>query len=102
MNDLDREALERALPLARQESESRAEQLDSMAAEDWTHAAKLAACICQRRALGLTPGDEPPMHGDIEPERHPEANELLERMLAAGVSRYEPDPLAALKAAGTA
>lgn len=99
MDDKDREALERALEQARQESPDRAEQLDSIIADgDWLHAARLAATIRQYRSLNLNCGQSVPMNGDTQPDRFPEAAELLEEMLAAGLSRYEPDPLAGLRA----
>jgi hypothetical protein len=38
------------------------------------------------------------VHEDDPEEDDKDEQELLRRMLAAGLSRYEPDPLAALKA----
>jgi hypothetical protein len=36
------------------------------------------------------------MYGDVEQRAQPGAAELLARLLAAGLSRYEPDPIEAL------
>jgi len=49
------------------------------------------------------------MDEDVDPEDNargnsgaPEATELLRRLLRAGLSRWEPDPVAALEAVGMA
>jgi hypothetical protein len=46
---------------------------------------------------------EPPCIADEDDpnERDKDAQRLLRKMLAAGISRYDPDPLAALEKAGT-
>jgi hypothetical protein len=55
----------------------------------------------QCAALRLKPWQEPPcvVSEDDPNERDKSAQELLRRMLAAGVSRYDRDPLAALAVA---
>src|SRR5215813_10011015 len=99
-NDLA--ALELALKLTRQESEGRAAQLLRMQLDDgWFYAAHFAAYNCQTNALHLQPWEHPPIWVD-DPDDYPESPEaadLLRRMLAAGVSRYHPDPLAAIEVA---
>jgi hypothetical protein len=101
--EIDREALERALELARQEPQ-RAEQLDEkLKDEPWHAVARFAAYVCQCRNLRLPPWQSPPCWAD-EDERDPrenfaDAQKLLRRMLAAGLSRFEPQPLEALSKA---
>jgi hypothetical protein len=67
---------------------------------------RFAAYHCQCRILRLKPWETAPC--DAGPHLHPDATdthgygaaaELLERMLAAGLSRWEPDPIGALEAA---
>jgi hypothetical protein len=58
--------------------------------------ATFAASCCQSRSLNLDPWEEPPCHGDSVHQPDPAAKKLLEQMLAAGVSRWHPDPMAAL------
>jgi hypothetical protein len=56
---------------------------------------------CQIHALHLKPWEEPPCAADEDgpDERDKEAQRLLRQMLAFGVSRWHPDPLAAIEAA---
>jgi hypothetical protein len=97
----DRDALERAMEIARHDP-GRAEQLRAMLEdEEWTEVAEFAAYHCQIHALSLKPWQEPPCHAD-EKDPHPrdrDAQRFLRKMLAAGISRYDPDPLAALERA---
>ena len=105
--DRDREALERAV--------ARARELDAqliaakLASEDWLDAAAFAASLCQDHALRLSPHQLPPC--EVAPEQIDgilaadasdtwcDAAMLLRRMLRAGLSRWEPDPIAALRLA---
>lgn len=104
LDALDRDALERAMQIA-QRDPLRAELLQAkLADEEWREVAEFAAYSCQIESLSLKPWQEPPVNIDEdadEPdtaEREPDtaARKLLRRMLAAGVSRFDPDPLAAL------
>ena len=74
---------------------------DRLAVEgsDWLEVAKGAAFQCQMAALNLPPWRTPPMFGDVEPHRDPHAAELLRRLLAAGLSRFEASPVQALEQA---
>jgi hypothetical protein len=57
--------------------------------------------VCQFRALRLKPWQTPPcvVADESEPRvGEEEAAKLLRRMLRASVSRWRPDPLAALEA----
>jgi hypothetical protein len=89
------------MEIARRDPE-RAEQFDSMLSGGWSWdmVADIAAHICQYRALSLRPWQCSPSSVDENDpdERDTDAQKLLRQMLKAGVSRFEPDPLAALKA----
>jgi len=100
MNPIDRAALEQAMKIAMADPD-RADQLNSMLEDDpWEEVAAFAADCCQTDALKLKPWDEPPCAAwaDDPNERDKGAQKLLRKMLAAGLSRYHPDPMAALKA----
>jgi hypothetical protein len=101
MTKHDRAALMLALEQARAEDADRAAQIDAKLEEDgWREAAESAAYCCQCRALRLRPWEEPPCIVDAhdDHERDKDAQKLLRDMLAAGVSRFHPDPLAAIAA----
>ena len=107
LDAVDREALERCMEIARRDP-SRAEQLDSkLQDEEWAEVAEFACYGCQLHALNLKPWQSPPVHIDEdadEPdnsdrESNSAARKFLRQMLAAGVSRYDPDPLTALAGA---
>jgi hypothetical protein len=111
LHPIDEEALTRAVMLMRLEGPGRSAQIDYMLeCEPWEQVAEFCACHCQRRNLQLKPWQRPPclvedLEGDIA--RGDDgvvgkfaAAQLLKRMLAAGVSFYEPDPLSKLKAVG--
>jgi len=92
---LDREALRRAVEMMRAEGGANRLQIEQkLRDEPWQQAAAFAAYHCQRQTLNLKPWEDTPSHIDQD-SREPGAR-LLRRMLKAGVSRYEPDPLAAL------
>lgn len=92
MNKADKIALEACIKIAGVRREK---------GVTWTDAAIQAAYGVQSKALNLNPWELPPcMVSEDEPEAsQQEAQALLRRMLAAGVSRYAPEPLLALKAA---
>lgn len=92
-----------------------AEQIKALMRRDgWPRAAVFAASCCQSDVLDLKPWQIPPCHilnadnpddglgpdqpGPASDGRH-QAAQLLRRMLALGVSKYHPDPLAAIEAA---
>ena len=99
MTKHDRAALTLAMETCRAESEGRAWQLDEkLKDESWEETATFAAFSAQSRALALQPWESPPciadgFHGDAA------SRKLLRQMLAAGISRYHPDPLGALEEA---
>ena len=101
LNAVDRDALERAMQIA-QRDPVRAEQLQAkLEDEPWVEVAKFASYSCQYDALALKPWQEPPCVADEDnpDEQDKKAQHLLRKMLAAGVSRYDPDPLKALAGA---
>jgi hypothetical protein len=76
---------------------------------NWHAVAEFASCSAQREALRLKPWQLAPCEVDIGDADEPgyqhrgtaQAAELLRQLLAAGLSRWEPDPLGALdKVAG--
>jgi hypothetical protein len=56
-----------------------------------------AAYGCQCRSLRLKPWESPPMYAHLHPDDR-QLQVLVEKMLAAGLSLYEPDPVGALEA----
>jgi hypothetical protein len=106
MRKTDREALKRALETAKAEDADLRQQVEAMQREDgWDYAATFAAYHCQRRTLGLKPWQLTPSEVDDEqPIADPQKLGLLDawqlrrRLLAVGLSVYEPDPPAALAA----
>jgi len=100
-SDKDRLALKRALDTASKADKGRAKQLaDKLRNEPWEDVAAFAAYCVQWRALRLKLWELPPcsVEEDDPNPRDKAAQALLRRMLAAGLSRYEPDPMAALEA----
>jgi hypothetical protein len=64
-------------------------------------AKRQAAYNCQTNNLKLKPWESPPMWGDVrggDASARIKARELLGKLLAAKLSRYEPDPVSALAA----
>src|SRR5215472_14367283 len=101
MKQIDREALELCLKMVLESKAEpgRPDQVRAFLREDgWEVAAKFCSSLLQRRNLQMRPWDpRPPCRS--EPDDGTEPGRLLARMLAAGVSRFDPDPLAALERA---
>jgi hypothetical protein len=103
---VDREALERALAMDPDRDPASSPINRRLEPERWHEAAKSAAYACQCAALRPEPWQPVPANGyvavtDDDSEYGPvmgraAAAELLRRLLAAGLSRFEPDPLGAL------
>lgn len=102
MTKADRDALKACMDLAMREP-SCAEQLRDQLKDGlpWEEVSRFACDCVQSEALHLKPWEESPcvVDEDDPEERDKQAQHLLRQMLAAGVSRYDPDPLAALEAA---
>ena len=103
---VDREALERAIAMRRAAGDVDALQMQRMLKEDrWIEVALFASYSCQDDALKLKPWQPPPCWmGDDRPVDDFAAAgkvgawELRRRLIAAGLSMYEPDPIGALAA----
>ena len=113
--DKDQEALELAMKIAMRDPR-RAEHIKGKLEgsnpnprggffcppEPWQEVAEFAASLCQRKALDLAPWENPPCHAHIDPMGGDGSVQLLEKMEAAGISRFHPDPLRALEQANAA
>jgi hypothetical protein len=108
MKRVDRDALKRALAMARAESPEQAQQIDDMLEDrPWQQVAAFAAHCCQCMNLHLRPWQAPPCHshdevggdGDEYYGTRPNEVELRQRLQRAKLSVWEPDPIAALEAA---
>jgi hypothetical protein len=106
-DDLDGDALQRGMAAALAD-ETIAALLQSKLdhGEHWTEVAQSAAFHCQHTSLRLRPWELAPMDADEseilfidgpDHNRLADAQRLLRQMLDAGLSRYEPFPLDALK-----
>ena len=107
LDALDVEALNRALRMSldgedREQARRTREQLEEFG---WFEAATSAAHYQQYRALGLSPWLRPPCEFTEDGDPHNQNREcdnapikLLKRMLAHGLSRWEPSPIAAIAA----
>ena len=94
LTEQDLTALRECMAIAKRDG--RSEELESMLAEPrpWAEVAKVKCQCVQSRVLRLRARESPPCApGDKA------AAKLLRKMLAAGVSRYDPNPVAALLAA---
>jgi hypothetical protein len=109
LSAVDREALERAIELAKAEGPAQRQQIDdSLRERGWDRTARFAAYACQDSNLKLRPWQMAPcqLRGDVDAclaatghdyRGRRQAALLLKRLLAAGLSRFEPDPETALK-----
>jgi hypothetical protein len=112
LSDLDRQALDLAITIDRERNKACRQQIDDkLRTEPWLRVAKFAAQRCQEIALHLQPWEcWPPCVVSIDEVDTPgyehrgvsQSAALLRRMLAAGLSRYEPDPINALARAEAA
>ena len=106
LSDVDRDALKRCIEMARTYPR-RSEQIDwKIKYDGWKDTAKFCAYLCQSKNLHLEIQEFPPCWLlDVDDtagpafKRKPEAAKLLRRLLTAHLSRFEPDPIAALAAA---
>jgi hypothetical protein len=96
---IDLDALGRAMTMASRDP-AVADQLQRMLAQpeprSWEEVAQFAAYHCQIKNLQLKPWEDPPKYGELHEPDHA-SNILLRRLLRASLSRFEPDPMAALE-----
>lgn len=101
---IDRDALKRAIVEARAQSSGRQQQVDKMLAkDDWSTVARFCAYSCQCENLRLKAwqpapcwmGDERPTD-DFPTRGNVAAWELRQRLIACGLSAFEPHPMRAL------
>jgi hypothetical protein len=109
LNQIDLDALERAIEVTRREFPARAKQIDSMLSREPRERVGIFAASCaQRKSLHLDPWQTEPFRARLpddlakprdDPRGERRAAELLQRLLDAGLSPFEPDPVAALERA---
>jgi hypothetical protein len=108
MKRIDRAAMKRAIEQLRRKGGEDARQIEQkLRDEPWEDVARFAAYSCQCDALNPEPWQPVPANDYVVTDRDDEgpvmgrkaAAELLRRLLAAGLSRYEPDPINALERA---
>ena len=108
LSEADREALERCIEAIRQEAPSRRKEVASkLASEGWRATAEWACWLCQDRNLKCKPWQwvTPGRIGDVQvsltadPNGHTgerSAAEIVRRLFKVGLTKFEPNPLAAL------
>ena len=91
LDPVDREALERAVQLMLANRELGAHVAETLRERPWLSVAHFCVFSLQMDALSLKPWEHPPAWGGT-----PDADALADRLREAGLSRYDPDPAAAL------
>jgi hypothetical protein len=101
--DRDQDAFERAIAWMRRHSPARAAPIeDKLRCEGFAAAGEFAAYAAQCETLRLKPWQAPPSHvraTDPDPNVYgcrPAEIALRDRLVQAGLSVFEPDPLSAL------
>jgi hypothetical protein len=96
----DRAAMALALRRCYEQSPERARQIERMAeSRPWARVGAFAAYCEQYRTLNLDPGDVAPCHvndPDTPLKEEQDAARLLRRMRRLGISKWDPDPMAAI------
>jgi hypothetical protein len=110
ISEVERDALERSIAVMLRHREriyrEGFKRRLTEAKEPWSEIGRHAASTCQCESLGLKPWQMVPCDAEpgeidapgFEHRRTGAASALVGRLLAAGLSRYEPDPLGALEA----
>ena len=103
LTDADEAAIALAIEMERQQNPK---EIASMLCDrTWKEVGTFAVGRCQDRNLNLKPWECPPYQTRLVDEPsddwgcRPGEVALLKRMLRAGVSRFHPDPMAAIEAA---
>jgi hypothetical protein len=103
LSEIDRDALSRALAIERERDPTKVD--GDLKQRPWEDVARSAAYACQLRTLRLKPFQAPPCEvSDVATDppcygHSPGEVALRRRMLAAGLSLFEPSPLEALERA---
>jgi hypothetical protein len=97
IDDKDHAALELALVVARDKYGLGAKIDHMLKHRSWFAAAQSTAATCQAQVLRLKPWQLPPVFVDVGED--PECDALWGRMKACNVSKYDPNPIEACKAA---
>ena len=107
MNPVDEDAYNRAVAWLSQQGEAESVRIAyKIEHEGFEAAGRFAACAAQCARLKLKPWEAPPAHtrGEIPDAAvygsRPGEIELRDRLLAAGLSVFEPNPLKALARVG--
>jgi hypothetical protein len=113
LDPIDRQAMERAIEICRTKKDpSDRRQIEKMlSTQPWCEVAAFAAYSCQVDSLALKPWQPTPAQiedieatlaaGDDGVGGRYGAARLLQRLLDAGLSAFEPDPVSALKRKAT-
>jgi hypothetical protein len=97
LDEVDREALQRSLAMTLVEPD-RTKQIQSMLKErDWFEVASFASYDQQSKNLQCKPWESPPCWIGGYHEVESEYLEIGKRLVQAGLSLFEPDPLKALQ-----
>ena len=99
LTEIDHAALKLAVDLTLADpDQDRVEQMQKMMEQDpWWEYATFASYYQQTRNLHLKPWQDPPSAVLDDDKNDPDAVRLLNRMLKRGISRFHPDPMAALR-----
>jgi hypothetical protein len=103
--EVDCDAFRRAVAMMQADPDDAQRVTEDLKKRSWEEVAQSAAYHAQMKSLKLRPWQCPPCwaNEEINPAEGEcfgnlrEEVELLQRMLAAGLSNWEPDPLAALE-----
>ena len=93
LDPIDRDALERSIVAVLADRATAGQFQRKLQHDGWYAAAILASFSIQIDNLGLRPDQTPPSAGH---GHDADADRLLDRLLSAGLSQYEPDPFVAL------
>ena len=106
LTGVDRIALQKAIEYCRAHSKIRREQIDDMLKErPWEQVAHFASSFAQEDSLDAAPFEHLPcdLPDDYDPATDPEpvkggreAYRLRQQMLDLGISKFHPDPVAAI------
>jgi hypothetical protein len=108
LTDIDRDAMRRAIEITRKQPGRAAQIFDMLSSRPWERVGRFCAFSCQMDSLHLDPWEYPPLwvrdidaalNAPDDARRVRDAARLLQRMLALGLSRYEPSPMKAIEQA---